>query len=180
MKFAKNCVCKQVDLTAASSEDEKESYISEVEMLKRLQTVKGSNRIIRCYDDEIVLERGREMLYVVMERGDSDLSDVLRRISKEASSANAQRVRKSPLNNVQRRFYWQEMLEAVQAVHAAGVIHSDLKPANFVVVGGAIKLIDFGIASKLNTDQTSIVKESALGTLNYMSPEAISRLKTHV
>ncbi len=45
------------------------------------------------------------------------------------------------------RLYWQQMLEAVQTIHDARVIHSDLKPANFLSVEGVLKLIDFGIAS---------------------------------
>lgn len=50
----------------------------------------------------------------------------------------------------------------------------DLKPANFLMVGGRLKLIDFGIAAKINSDATSIVKESQAGTFNYISPEALT------
>lgn len=54
-----------------------------------------------------------------------------------------------------------------------GIVHSDLKPANFIFVEASLKLIDFGIANAIQNDQTSFVKESQVGTLNYMSPEAI-------
>ena len=37
------------------------------------------------------------------------------------------------------------MLEAVHVIHEEKIIHSDLKPANFVLVKGQLKLIDFGI-----------------------------------
>jgi serine/threonine protein kinase len=54
------------------------------------------------------------------------------------------------------------------------VIHGDLKPANFLFVRGALKLIDFGIAKAIqNDDTTNIYRENQVGTLNYMSPEQI-------
>lgn len=73
------------------------------------------------------------------------------------------------------------MLEAVAAVHAARVVHCDLKPANFLLVptpgdGGAdsiVKLIDFGIARAIETDTTNISRETAIGTVNYMAPEML-------
>lgn len=72
------------------------------------------------------------------------------------------------------RYYWKEMLECVQAVHARAVVHSDLKPANFVLVKGRLKLIDFGIANTIQTDMTiNVHRETMAGTPNYMSPESL-------
>ena len=49
-----------------------------------------------------------------------------------------------------------------------------MKPANFVFVKGALKLIDFGISKALHNDATSVYRESQVGTINYMAPEAIA------
>jgi len=57
-----------------------------------------------------------------------------------------------------------------------GIVHSDLKPANFIVAGGILKLIDFGIAKTIQPDKTSVTCDQIVGTFNYMSPEAISDL----
>jgi serine/threonine-protein kinase TTK/MPS1 len=66
------------------------------------------------------------------------------------------------------------MLIAVHSIHEERIIHGDLKPANFLFVRGSLKLIDFGIAKAIqNDDTTNIYRENQIGTLNYMSPEAI-------
>lgn len=60
-----------------------------------------------------------------------------------------------------------------QVIHDEGVIHNDLKPENFVCIGMHLRLIDFGIANKIELDHTSIERDMRCGTMNYMAPEAI-------
>ena len=66
------------------------------------------------------------------------------------------------------------MLQAVAVVHSENVVHSDLKPANFLIVSGTLKLIDFGIASSVSDNKTHVTKNNLMGTFNFMSPESIS------
>ena len=54
-------------------------------------------------------------------------------------------------------------LQAVHTIHEARIVHSDLKPANFLMVEGQLKLIDFGIAKAISSDTTSIARESQVG-----------------
>jgi serine/threonine-protein kinase TTK/MPS1 len=60
-----------------------------------------------------------------------------------------------------------------------GVIHNDLKPENFVLIGMSLRLIDFGIANKIEQDHTSVEREVRCGTMNYMAPEAINTHEEH-
>ncbi|RXM36529.1 Dual specificity protein kinase Ttk [Acipenser ruthenus] len=143
---------KYVDLEDADNQTI-ESYKNEIEHLNRLQ--QHSDQIIKLYDYEMT----NSYIYMLMECGNLDLNSWLR--SKKA------------VNPLERKFYWKNMLEAVQTIHRHGIIHSDLKPANFVIVNASLKLIDFGIANQIQPDVTSIVKDSQVGTLNYMPPEAI-------
>lgn len=72
------------------------------------------------------------------------------------------------------RYYWREMLCCVAAIHAHNVVHSDLKPANFLLVQGHLKLIDFGIANAIDIENTvNVHRDSHVGTPSYMSPESL-------
>ena len=51
------------------------------------------------------------------------------------------------------------MLQCVQVIHDEKIVHSDLKPANFVLVKGQLKLIDFGIANAIANDTTNIQRD---------------------
>lgn len=58
-----------------------------------------------------------------------------------------------------------KILEAVQVIHDEKIVHSDLKPANFVLVKGQLKLIDFGIAKAIANDTTNIQRDHQVSYL---------------
>ena len=65
------------------------------------------------------------------------------------------------------------VLAGLEAVHAAGIVHRDVKPENLILEGGAVervRLTDFGIARV--RDAPSLTRASgAIGTPTYMAPE---------
>jgi serine/threonine protein kinase len=74
--------------------------------------------------------------------------------------------------------YTLQVLAALEAAHALGVIHRDLKPENvFLTFPGSkplVKLIDFGIAKARRTDpqqKNLTVAGVVMGTAEYMAPE---------
>ncbi|RKP29667.1 kinase-like protein, partial [Metschnikowia bicuspidata] len=127
--------------------------------IEHLQKLKEHPRVVALQDHAI--QDGA--LHLVMECGEIDLSSVLQHRMAALPQLDVQFV----------RFHALELFRCVQAVHKAGIVHSDLKPANFLFVKGLMKIIDFGIANTVPDHTVNIYRELQIGTPNYMAPETL-------
>ncbi len=73
-----------------------------------------------------------------------------------------------------------QVAAALDAAHACGLVHRDVKPANMLLGGVAdtgradhVYLSDFGISKQLNATSSLTMTGQVLGTLNYLAPEQI-------
>ncbi|MFE3461807.1 serine/threonine protein kinase [Nocardiopsis aegyptia] len=64
---------------------------------------------------------------------------------------------------------------ALAAIHAAGVVHRDLKPDNIMLAADGPRVIDFGIARAV--ESTSVTASGVVGTIGYMAPEQLEGLR---
>ena len=71
--------------------------------------------------------KSNRFLFLLLERGEIDLDNKIKQL-KEHHNFSVSKL----------RFYWEQMLEAVKECHIRGVIHTDIKPSNFVLVKGAV------------------------------------------
>jgi predicted ATPase/serine phosphatase RsbU (regulator of sigma subunit)/tRNA A-37 threonylcarbamoyl transferase component Bud32 len=73
--------------------------------------------------------------------------------------------------------------EGLGQIHAANIIHKDINPSNIVFnpITGQVKIIDFGISTQLNRENTTLKNPNILeGTLPYLSPEQTGRMNRSI
>ncbi len=156
-------------------------------VIVKLRTPKGSTPVGlgRCrYEYEVLrrlsgpeiikalgLEGGKDTMALVMEDcGGQSLSRLMDTWERAGSAA-------FPL----RTFIaiTEKLVRALSIVHAAGVIHKDVCPANVVYnpADGELRLIDFDISATLDRENLRMrIPGSLEGTLAYMSPEQTGRM----
>jgi serine/threonine protein kinase len=79
---------------------------------------------------------------------------------------------RGPLSNSRLRKLVYDTAEALAAIHAAGVVHRNLEPANVILTDDRAVVIDFGIAQSLDATrltQTGVI----MGAPGYLAPECI-------
>lgn len=92
----------------------------------------------------------------------------------------AQRIAKGPLPPREAAALLKQVAEAVQFAHERGVIHRDLKPANILLdATGRPRVSDFGLAKRLEIDDSITATGQVMGTPSYMPPEQASG-KSHL
>jgi len=92
------------------------------------------------------------------------------------------RIRKGPISGDELLGIGIQTSEGLEAAHAKGIIHRDIKPGNIFVVGGSrVKILDFGLAkvapgdvAEDGSEEESLTLEGVIpGTTSYLSPEQI-------
>ncbi|MER7533269.1 protein kinase [Streptomyces sp. NPDC097704] len=75
-----------------------------------------------------------------------------------------------PMDEKRLRSLGAALAEALEAIHACGLVHRDLKPGNIVMASDGPRVLDFGIARALESTRLTATG-SAFGTPGYLAPE---------
>jgi serine/threonine protein kinase/beta-lactam-binding protein with PASTA domain len=115
--------------------------------------------IVAVYDTGEVQSEFGPLPYIVMEYVDGQ---TLREIVKTTGPMSQQRVIE----------VMADVCAALDFSHRHNIIHRDVKPANIMITrGGAVKVMDFGIARALGEGQNVTQTAAVIGTAQYLSPE---------
>lgn len=160
-----------------------EANVQEVELLRKFR--KHAEHVVQIIVADTAYIELERTLRIIFELADQDLSGFLKA---------------RPLLTMQQLCVLsQKVTDTVAVIHDYGVVHFDLKPANFLVVRAdkksarkevsspmslfgdtpeveddpdyCIKLGDFGMACRVSVEDNSITKKGPLGTLAFMAPE---------
>jgi predicted Ser/Thr protein kinase len=78
--------------------------------------------------------------------------------------------REGPMDARRLRSLGAALAEALQAVHACGLVHRDLKPGNIIMADDGPRVLDFGIARAVESTRLTATG-AAFGTPGYLAPE---------
>jgi len=130
---------------------QKEKFKKEARRLRQL----NNPHIVKVHD---LFEENGTAYYVMDYVDGENLSERLRRMGQPIPEKEACEI-------------LSQILDALKAVHDAGIWHLDLKPANIMVdKTGQVKLIDFGASKQMNTQKGGATTSTAISYTNGYAP----------
>jgi len=152
-------VMKRIGLANVKAKEQRQAY-QEVKLLQRLH-----HEYIVSYQDSFLDKRTTELCIVMQFCSGGDLHAALRK-----AQGAGRRISESTASR-----WLAQLTLALQHVHAAGIIHRDLKTQNvFLTEKADVKLGDFGVSRVL--ERPTDLAATTVGTPYYMAPEIFRKV----
>lgn len=156
LELNRRVAVKRVEIPAHMSDDERANARERVLREARAAARIDHPHAVRVYD---VLEEEGAVAIVMAYIDAPNLQEIVRE--------------QGPLSDHRAAAIGMQILDVLNAAHARGVVHRDVKPSNVLVSDEGVKLTDFGIAAV--SDETDLTRTgTALGSPGYMAPEQAS------
>ncbi|GAB7046928.1 diguanylate cyclase [Catenuloplanes indicus] len=142
-----------------------------------IKTSRGAHAARRIAHERAVLARLAGLPGVQQAAAVDGREDRLALVAYDAPTL-ADSVAHRPMDAQELLHFAVELAEAVAAVHARGVVHKDINPANILAAGEPRRpiLIDFGLATTVAEGRPEFTHHSEIeGTLPYLAPEQTGR-----
>ncbi|HET6545898.1 MAG TPA: protein kinase [Rhodanobacteraceae bacterium] len=135
------------------------AFVSLQREAKHAQTLNHPN-IVKVFD----FDRDESLVFLTMEV-----------LEGESLQQRLHDIAARPLDQEERARLSAGILAGVSYAHSHGITHADLKPSNVMVsVGGEPKVLDFGIARRLEYDTVFDADDIGALTVDYASPEMLA------
>ncbi len=142
-------VLKVLDLSRIPAPDVVARFAREAELVAGIE----DPRVVRIYEHGFTADYG----YIAMEFFRH--GDLKQRVERGVTPLAALR-------------YMKEIALGLKAIHARGIVHRDVKPANVLFRGDdSLALGDFGISRRLHEHSDLTIASGVIGTPSYISPE---------
>ncbi|WP_293307752.1 protein kinase family protein [Pedobacter sp. UBA5917] len=147
------------------SEDEVEQtrisrFKNEIRALRKAKD-KGSEGVIELQFHSMATIEGKDFLYYVMEKGQTDLLDY---------------IQTQDITDQQKFVLCLEILNGIYELHNIGIYHRDIKPDNIFLIDNRPKIGDLGLSEHRDEDQSLDILREKIGPSGWLSPEAVNKM----
>jgi eukaryotic-like serine/threonine-protein kinase len=146
----------------------------------KLVRIAGEMRVRLLYEARVLANLRHPAIVAVHDAGVTDDGIGYLAMDVLDGESLASRIARRPLPVLDAVALFVELLGGLEAAHAAGIVHRDIKPDNVLLVGRDAAsrpvLIDFGIAMAITADGTAPDRS---GTPAYMAPEQLSGMASN-
>lgn len=143
-----------------------ERFDREIGALEKIKEQESNANVIEIFSSGLVTIDSKQFPYYTMEMGEQDLASFLK---------------STPMSIPGRYQICFDIIKSIEALHSLDIYHRDIKPQNFLIVNGQVKIADLGLIDFREADSSAIDGDrERIGPRGFMSPEATNKCMSNL